>query len=236
MNIVKSAYRFVQRGINKQKLKRQYDCLFDFGVYLDLETNVLGYVDIQRNTKILKCELNTGTNIGRDNLFVKCKIGKYCLFGDFNRNIFGRHPTTQYVAMHSFFYYPQKHSYAKEILFDDLYKYADKENKFHNIIGNDVYITNNVLILEGVKIADGAIVTPGSVVTKNVPPYAIVRGNPAKVVAYRFKKNEIKFLQKLQWWNKDDKWLSTHVDDFKNIKILMKRVIEEEKWNEEEFI
>lgn len=68
-------------------------------------------------------------------------------------------------------------------------------------IGNDVWIGMDVHIMEGVTVGDGAILGTGSVVTKDVPPYAIVGGNPAKVLKYRFNKKQIKKLLKIQWWN-----------------------------------
>jgi acetyltransferase-like isoleucine patch superfamily enzyme len=69
------------------------------------------------------------------------------------------------------------------------------------IIGSDVWIGNSVIIMSGVTIGDGAIIAANSVVTKNVDSYAIVGGNPAKLIRYRFDE-EIRFLlQKLKWWD-----------------------------------
>lgn len=68
-------------------------------------------------------------------------------------------------------------------------------------IGNDVWIGGNVTILRGVKIGDGAVIAAGAVVTKDVDPYAIVGGVPAKVIKYRFPKRIIKQLIELQWWD-----------------------------------
>lgn len=68
-------------------------------------------------------------------------------------------------------------------------------------IGNDVWIGRNVLVLPGVDIGDGVIVGAGSVVTKDVPAYAVVAGNPARVRRYRFDKEQIKKLLKIKWWD-----------------------------------
>ena len=65
-------------------------------------------------------------------------------------------------------------------------------------IGNDVWIGNNVTIKYGVKIGDGAIIGSGAVVTKDVEPYSIVGGVPAKIIKYRFRPDEIEFLEKFQ--------------------------------------
>jgi len=72
------------------------------------------------------------------------------------------------------------------------------------VIGNDVWIGYGATILSGVKIGDGAIVGAKSLVTKDVPPYSIVGGTPAKVIRYRFKPEEIKKLLKIKWWDLPD--------------------------------
>ncbi len=72
---------------------------------------------------------------------------------------------------------------------------------------HDVWIGYGVLIRSGVTIGDGAVVGMGAVVTKDVPPYAIVAGNPAKVVRYRFEPEIIEALQELAWWN----WEETRI-------------------------
>lgn len=69
------------------------------------------------------------------------------------------------------------------------------------IIGNDVWIGSNALVMGGITIGDGAIIAAGAVVTKDVPPYAIVGGIPAKVIRYRFDEPTIRELQELKWWD-----------------------------------
>jgi virginiamycin A acetyltransferase len=96
---------------------------------------------------------------------------------------------------------------------DRLSTYYMEKNFFHgrNIgelsskgavaIGNDVWIGAKSVILSGVTIGDGAVVAAGSVVTKDVPSYAIVGGNPARVIKYRFTPEIITKLQAIKWWN-----------------------------------
>lgn len=84
-------------------------------------------------------------------------------------------------------------------------------------VGNDVWIGNGVKILQGVEIGNGAIVGAGSVVTKDVPQYSIVAGNPAKIIRYRFEKEEIECLQKLSWWKYGPDILAD-LDDCTNVK------------------
>ena len=74
-------------------------------------------------------------------------------------------------------------------------------NKGDTIIGNDVWIGHQALIMPAVKIGDGAIIASRSVVTKDVPPYSIVAGNPAKVIRKRFDDNTVASLLEIKWWN-----------------------------------
>lgn len=92
------------------------------------------------------------------------------------------------------------------------------------IIENDVWIGAKSTIMSGVKIHNGSIVAAESVVTKDVPPYAIVAGNPAKVVKYRFDEQQISDLLQIGWWNWDNEKIrenamsmwSENIDDFIN--------------------
>lgn len=72
-------------------------------------------------------------------------------------------------------------------------------------IGNDVWIGSNATVLGGITIGDGAVIGAGAVVTKDVPPYAVVGGVPAKIIKYRFSDEKIQALQRLQWWEWTDK-------------------------------
>ena len=76
------------------------------------------------------------------------------------------------------------------------FEYAKKVS-----IGNDVWIGCNAIIKKGIKIGNGAVIGAGSVVTKDVPAYAIVVGNPGKIIKYRFEDSIIKELKEIKWWN-----------------------------------
>lgn len=69
------------------------------------------------------------------------------------------------------------------------------------VLGNDVWVGVRAIILSGVTIGDGAVVAAGSVVTKDVPPYAIVGGNPARIIKFRFSEDTITAMRKIRWWD-----------------------------------
>jgi acetyltransferase-like isoleucine patch superfamily enzyme len=73
-----------------------------------------------------------------------------------------------------------------------------------NSIGNDVWIGQRAVILPGLRLGDGAVIGAGAVVTKDVAPYAIVAGNPARLIRYRFPEALVQELLRIQWWNWDD--------------------------------
>lgn len=81
------------------------------------------------------------------------------------------------------------------------------------LIGNDVWIGNGVTILGGVRIGDGALVAAGSVVVKDVPPYAIVGGNPARIIRYRFGEDIIRKLQRIAWWDWNSEEIAARKED-----------------------
>lgn len=82
------------------------------------------------------------------------------------------------------------------------------------IIENDVWVGHGATIMNGVTIHNGAVVAANSVVTKDVPPYAIVGGNPAKIIKYRFPQETIEKLLKISWWNWSSEKMTSRRDDF----------------------
>lgn len=85
--------------------------------------------------------------------------------------------------------------------------------KGDTIVGNDVWIGNSVTIMPGVKIGDGAILGTNSLITKDVEPYTIVGGNPAKVIRKRYDDETIDFLVKLKWWDWSVEKITQHLKE-----------------------
>jgi acetyltransferase-like isoleucine patch superfamily enzyme len=99
--------------------------------------------------------------------------------------------------------------------------YPKAYSEDHIVIGNDVWIGMHAVILGRVTIGHGAIVGAYAVVTKDVPPYAIVGGNPARVIRYRFTPEQINGLLALKWWEWDDATLRARADDMQDVDMLL---------------
>ena len=97
------------------------------------------------------------------------------------------------------------------------------DNKGNIVIGNDVWIGYEAVILAGVTIGDGAIIGTRAVVTKNVPPYTIVGGVPAKPIRKRFPQETIDFLLKIKWWDWTEERIRQHITNIqsRNIEYLL---------------
>ena len=110
-------------------------------------------------------------------------------------------------------------SVANDVLFKtELASQLVKANMQHQIIiGNDVRIGRRVVIFDGICIGNGAVIIAGSVVTENVPPYAVVMGNPARVIKYRYSPEIIQALQRIKWWNWSDDIVAIRAQEMTDI-------------------
>ena len=100
-------------------------------------------------------------------------------------------------------------TFATRQVFDE-YKLVDTKRGYAVRIGNDCWIGERVFLVGGVSIGNGAVVLACAVVTKDVPPYAIVGGVPAKVIKYRYDEKTIAFLQSIKWWDNSSEWFKEH--------------------------
>jgi acetyltransferase-like isoleucine patch superfamily enzyme len=139
-------------------------------------------------------ELGDYSYIAKNSNVSNCYIGKFCSIGPNFCCGLGIHPIKGISTS------PMFYSTAKQNGMTLCEKNKTQETK-QTIIGNDVFIGANVTVLDGVHIADGAVIGAGAVVTRDVPPYAIVIGVPAKIVKYRFEEEIIKALLKKRWWD-----------------------------------
>lgn len=187
MKWLKDIYlRFVVRRLNPSlRFGRSlaYNCKF-------------GYHNIvYDNTLLVNVEVGDYTYIGGESRIQNASIGKFCSMGPELRIGLGRHPI-HLKSTFPGFYSDNSACYGVEKEYENpIAEYLPVT------IGNDVWIGTRAMILDGVTVGDGAVIAAGAVVTKDVPPYAIVGGVPAKIIKFRFDTSEIERLLMVKWWN-----------------------------------
>ena len=137
----------------------------------------------------------------------KLKVGKFCSIACGAKFLF----TSANHKMHSISTYPFP-IFFEEWGLDVTNITSAWDNKGDIVIGNDVWIGYEAIVLSGVTIGDGAIIGTRAVVTKDVPPYTIVGGIPAKPIRKRFSDEVISKLLELQWWNWPENRIKENID------------------------
>jgi chloramphenicol O-acetyltransferase type B len=186
---------------NKLRFK---NAITDKGCCFDQKTIMHPNVHVLENCIVNNSEINSYTYLGKNCVVQNTTIGKFCSIANDVAIGLGGHPIELFST--STLFYRIKNtlsiSLVKQNLEFDEYKEIN--------IGNDVWIGARAIIMDGVTIGDGAIVAANSVVTKQVPPYAIVGGVPAKIIRYRFSETKIEELLELKWWGWDLRKIKTH--------------------------
>jgi len=159
------------------------------------QTSFSMYNTLYENVLLDNVSLGSFTYVSNNTVIKNSKIGSFCSIGQNCSIGIGKHPTKDFISTHPIFFSSLKQS---QITFCEQTIFKEFEEI---IIENDVWIGANVIILDGVKISNGSVIAAGSIVTKDVPPYAIVGGVPAKVIKFRFSELEILKLLELKWWN-----------------------------------
>lgn len=174
------------------------------------------YNYIGKNVYLVNSELGDFSYLSDSSSITHSTIGKFCSIGPNVRFAPGRHPSTKFVSTSPATFAPPdyiKKTFTSESLYEGNVKVT---------IGNDVWIGANCIVLDGITIGDGAIIAANSVVTKDVEPYYIVGGSPAKLLKKRFDDDEIKKLLDIKWWDKGDEWIQENIKQFWDIKDFIK--------------
>lgn len=169
-------------------------CIFYKGSSICKNSKIGKYNVIFNDVSVSNSNINNHTFIQKKSQITNATIGKFCSIAANVQIGLGNHPTAM-VSTHPAFY-SNNQPIAKSFSANNLFSPYKQTN-----IGHDVWIGTNAIILDGVSVGTGAIIAAGAVVTKDVEPYAIVGGVPAKIIRYRFEKEIINKLLQSQWWN-----------------------------------
>jgi len=216
-----------------EKIKNLNDFFNSLGIdcinYRQL--NIRSYIEIP--TRIYKatingCYIKAFSYFGRDVYIHDCEVGRYCSIAKSVNIGQGNHPISWLSSN------PFQYQQSFRIRTGELFKFNTEYHEYYvpdtlrgkvkqeiykpkTKIGNDVWIGVGVMVLPGITIGNGAVIGAGSIVTKDIPPYAVAVGNPAKVIKYRFEKDIIERLQQLQWWDYAPWDLHKYSIDFSNV-------------------
>lgn len=158
------------------------------------------------------------------NSVVKGKVGNFCSISHNVTFLTGSHPVRNYVSTHPAFYSLQKQcgtTFVKEQRFNEIPRLDNSDYSIE--VGNDVLIGFGATLVGPLRIGNGAIIGANSVVTKDVLPYEVVVGSPARTIRKRFDDETIRFLEETCWWDKDKVWLEENADAFSSIEAFKKR-------------
>lgn len=143
-------------------------------------------------------------------------IGRYCSIGPHVSIVLGRHKVDRNVSTYPAFFSLDDRgcmcSFVESTRFEEIRGVR---------IGNDVWVGARALIIDGCSIGDGAVIAAGAVVTKDVAPYAVVGGVPARILRMRFPEHLVKKLLALKWWDKDEDWIRQHAAAFDDVEGLL---------------
>jgi len=186
----------------KNKLRKKYKDKFliaEDNATISSNSNIGYHVYLGDRVKVNNSDIGDHSYVNFDTVINNTTIGKFCSISSYVKFGLGYHPT-HLVSTHPAFY---SNNHPFKTFVNDV-SFVKKERI---IVGNDVWIGESATIMGGVNIGDGAIIATGAVVTKDVEPYSIVGGVPAKHIKHRIDKHLIEDIRASKWWDQKEEWL-----------------------------
>ncbi len=190
--------------------------VFHAGVFI-YDCHFGAWTEVGPNSLLAETTLDDYSYTAGDNQIIYTKIGKFSNIASHVRINPGNHPMER-VTLHHITY--RRKLYG---LGDDDAEFFAWRRSHLCVIGHDTWLGHNAIIMPGVTVGTGAVVGAGAVVTKDVPPYMIVVGIPAKPVRPRFPDATVEKLLKIAWWDWDRPTLEARFDDLYDVETFVEK-------------
>jgi acetyltransferase-like isoleucine patch superfamily enzyme len=205
--LAKKCFDFANEGARDLENKYRFrNTIIDKGCSFNQNTIIHPNVHILENCILNNSEVHSYSYLGKNCLIQNATIGKFCSIANDVSIGLGNHPLDHFST--SPLFYRRQNTFKIKLIENDL----QFEEYLPVSIGNDVWIGSRSIILDGIIIGNGSVIAANSVVTKDVAPYSVMGGVPAKLIKYRFSDKKIEELNYGKWWDMD---LNKIKSDFK---------------------
>jgi hypothetical protein len=175
------------------------------------------YTEIGANSGIMESTFDDYSYTAGDNQIIYAEVGKFSNIASHVRINPGNHPMER-VTLHHMTYRRALYGFG-----EDDKAFFDWRRSHKCVIGHDTWLGHNVIVMPGVTVGIGAVVGSGAVVTKNVPPYMIAVGVPAKVLRPRFPEKITEALLRIAWWDWDHAVLGARLDEMNDVQAFVEQ-------------
>lgn len=204
-NLLVELKKFIFDRINLSKVQAENpSCQFYLGAKIH-NVSFGNHVVVYENVYLENCNIGSYSYVQKNSKIFNTDIGNFCSIATGVSIGPGIH-RIDLITTHPSFYIkdtPLPIVFATKNHFETFKK---------TIIGNDVWIGEGAIILDGVSVGNGAVIAAGAIVVKEVEPYSVVGGVPARHLKYRFDEETIALIEKSEWWNYSDEWFENNAE------------------------